>query len=127
MLATIFLLGLVYVVLIAVLIAAGVGAVTVAVIAGALFLVQYFSSDKLALYSMGAHEVSAEQAPELHATIERLCIQANLSMPRVRRRGRGTVTRGLAPDPPRRGSAAGSSETARQRSGMAILHQTRPS
>jgi heat shock protein HtpX len=83
MLATIFLLGLVYVVLIAVLIAAGVGAVTVAVIAGALFLVQYFSSDKLALYSMGAHEVSAEQAPELHATIERLCIQANLPMPRV--------------------------------------------
>ena len=49
MLATMFLLGLVYVVLIAVLIAAGVGAVTVAVIAGALFLVQYFSSDKLAL------------------------------------------------------------------------------
>jgi heat shock protein HtpX len=83
MLATIFLLGLVYVVLIAVLIAAGVGAITVAVIAGALFLVQYFSSDKLALRSMGAQEVTAEQAPELHATIERLCIQANLPMPRV--------------------------------------------
>ena len=83
MLATMFLLGLVYVVLIAVLIAAGVGALTVAVIAGILFLVQYFSSDKLALYSMGAQQVSAEQAPELHATIERLCIQANLPMPRV--------------------------------------------
>jgi heat shock protein HtpX len=83
MLATMFLLGLVYVVLIAVLIAAGVGALTVAVIAGILFLVQYFSSDKLALYSMGAQEVSAEQAPELYATIERLCIQANLPMPRV--------------------------------------------
>jgi heat shock protein HtpX len=83
MLATIFLLGLVYVILIAVLIASGVGAVTVAVIAGALFLVQYFTSDKLALTSMGAHEVSALQAPELHATIERLCIQANLPMPRV--------------------------------------------
>ena len=38
MLATMFLLGLVYVVLIAVLIAAGVGAVAVAVIAGGLFL-----------------------------------------------------------------------------------------
>ncbi len=58
-LLTIFLLGLVYVVLIAVLIAAGVGAITVAVIAGGLFLVQYFTSDKLALASMGAHEVSA--------------------------------------------------------------------
>ncbi len=83
MLGTAFLLGLVYLVLIAVLIAAGVGAVAVAVIAAVLFLVQYFSADKLALSSMGAHEVSAEEAPELHATIERLCIQANLPMPRV--------------------------------------------
>jgi heat shock protein HtpX len=83
MLATAFLLGLVYVVLIAVLVAAGAGAVTVAVIAGALFLVQYFSADKLALASMGAHVVSAEEAPELHGAIERLCIQANLPMPRV--------------------------------------------
>jgi heat shock protein HtpX len=83
MLATMFLLGLVYVVLIAVLIAAGVGVIAVAVIAGALFLVQYFSSDKLALHSMGAHQVTAQQAPEVHATIERLCIQANLPMPGV--------------------------------------------
>jgi heat shock protein HtpX len=83
MLATAFLLGLVYVVLIAVLIAAGAGAVTVAIIAGALFLVQYFSADKLALRSMGAHEVTAEEAPELHGAIERLCIQANLPMPKV--------------------------------------------
>jgi heat shock protein HtpX len=83
MLATMFLLGVLYVVLIAVLIAAGVGAVAVAAIAGVLFVVQYFSSDKLALYSMGAQKVSAEEAPELHATIERLCIQANLPMPRV--------------------------------------------
>jgi heat shock protein HtpX len=82
-LLTIFLLGLVYVVLIAVLIAAGVGAITVAVIAGGLFLVQYFTSDKLALASMGAHEVSREEAPELYAIVERLCIQANLPMPRL--------------------------------------------
>jgi heat shock protein HtpX len=83
MLLTIFMLGLVYVVLIAVLIAAGVGAVAVAVIAGALFLVQYFTSDKLALASMGAHEVTAAEAPELHTIVERLCIQANLPMPRL--------------------------------------------
>jgi heat shock protein HtpX len=82
-LLTIFLLGLVYVVLIAVLIAAGVGAIAVAVIAGVLFLVQYFTSDKLALASMGAHEVSREDAPELYAIVERLCIQANLPMPRL--------------------------------------------
>ena len=83
MLFTMFLLGLLYVILIAVLIAAGAGAITIAVIAAVLFLVQYFTSDKIALLSMGAHEVSPQQAPELHAIIERLCIQANLPKPRV--------------------------------------------
>jgi heat shock protein HtpX len=83
MLLTLFLLGLVYAVLIAVLIAAGAGALTVAVIAGVLFLIQYFTSDKIALASMGAHEVTPQEAPELHATIERLCIQADLPKPRV--------------------------------------------
>src|SRR5438270_6809599 len=83
MLLTLFLLGLVYAVLIGVLFAAGTGAVTIAIIAGALFLFQFFTSDKIALLSMGARQVSPEQAPELHAIIERLCIQANLPKPRV--------------------------------------------
>ena len=80
---TMFLLGLVYVLFIAILIAAGVGVIPVVVIAAILFLVQYFSSDKIALASMGAHEVTAEQAPGLHAIVERLCIQANLPMPKL--------------------------------------------
>jgi heat shock protein HtpX len=83
MLLTIFLLGLVYAILIGVLFAAGAGAVTIAVVAGALFLIQFFTSDKIALLSMGAREVSPAQAPELHAIIERLCIQANLPKPHV--------------------------------------------
>jgi len=83
MLVTLFLLGLVYALLIGVLIAAGAGAVTVAVIAAALFAVQFFTSDKIALASMGAREVSPQQAPQLHAMIERLCIQADLPKPRV--------------------------------------------
>jgi len=83
MLFTIFLLGLLYVILIAVLIAAGAGAITIAVIAAVLFLVQYFTSDKIALASMGAHEVSPQDQPDLHAIVERLCIQANLPKPRV--------------------------------------------
>jgi heat shock protein HtpX len=83
MLLTLFLLGLVYAVLIAVLIAAGAGAILIATIAAVLFLVQYFTSDKIALYSMGAREVSPEEAPALHGTIERLCIQADLPKPRV--------------------------------------------
>jgi heat shock protein HtpX len=83
MLFTLFLLGLVYAVLVAVLIAAGAGAVTIAIVAGLLFALQLFTSDKIALYSMGAREVSPQEAPQLHAMIERLCIQANLPKPRV--------------------------------------------
>jgi heat shock protein HtpX len=83
MLLTLFLLGLVYAVLIAVLIASGAGAITIAVIAAVVFLVQYFTSDKIALYSMGARVVTPEEQPELHAAIERLCITANLPKPRV--------------------------------------------
>src|SRR5437764_2328872 len=80
---TLFLFGLVYAVLVAVLFAAGAGAVTIAVVAGALFLIHFFTSDKIALASMGARVVSPAQAPQLHAIVERLCIQANLRKPRV--------------------------------------------
>jgi heat shock protein HtpX len=83
MLFTMFLLGLVYAVLIAVLIAAGAGAVTIAIIAAGLFALQLFTSDKIALYSMGAREVTPQQAPQLHAMIDRLCVQANIPKPRV--------------------------------------------
>jgi heat shock protein HtpX len=80
---TLFLLGLVYAVLIGVLIAAGVGAVTIAVIAGLLFGLQFFTSDKIALLSMGAREVTPAEQPRLHSIIDRLCVQANLPKPRV--------------------------------------------
>jgi heat shock protein HtpX len=80
---TLFLLGLVYAVLVGVLVASGAGAVTIAVIAGGLFLIQYFTSDKIALLSMGARMVTPQEAPRLHGLIERLCIQADLPKPRV--------------------------------------------
>jgi heat shock protein HtpX len=83
MLVTLFLLGAVYVVLVVALFAAGAGAITIAVVAGGLFLLQLFTSDKLALRAMGAREVSPQEAPELHAMIERLCVQANLPKPKV--------------------------------------------
>ena len=44
---------------------------------------QFFASDKLALRSMGAREVSPQEAPELHAMIERLCVQADIPKPKV--------------------------------------------
>jgi heat shock protein HtpX len=83
MVLTLFLLGLIYAVLVAVLIASGAGAITIAVIAGGIFLIQYFTSDKIALLSMGARVVSPQDAPRLHGAVERLCIQANMPKPRV--------------------------------------------
>src|SRR2546421_6192848 len=80
---TLFLLGALYVVLIVALLAAGTGAIFVAVIAGGLLLAQFFVSDKLALHAMGAREVTPAEAPELHAMIDRLCVQADLPKPRV--------------------------------------------
>src|SRR3954453_1450096 len=83
MLFTMFLLGLLYVALIGVLFAAGASAVTILVIAAALFFGQLFLSDKIGLAAMGAKEVTPEQAPGLHAMIERLCIQADLPKPKI--------------------------------------------
>jgi heat shock protein HtpX len=83
MLITMFLLGAVYVVLIGVLFAAGAQGLTIAIIAVALLSLQFFTSDKLALRAMGAHEASPQEAPQLHALIERLCVQADLPKPRI--------------------------------------------
>jgi len=83
MLLTMFLLGALYVVFIAVILAAGAGIATMVIIIGALSLAQLFFSDKLALAAMGAKVVTPEQAPGLHAMIERLCIQADLPKPRI--------------------------------------------
>lgn len=44
---------------------------------------QWYFSDTLALKSMGAREVTPEQAPELHAMIDRLCALADMKKPRV--------------------------------------------
>jgi heat shock protein HtpX len=83
MLLTIFLLGLLYVALIGALIAAGTGLVGLVLIMGGLSFAQLFFSDRLALAAMGAKVVSPQEAPGLHAMIERLCIQADLPKPRI--------------------------------------------
>ncbi len=83
MLITVFLLGAVYVVFIGALFYSGASGVTIALIGGGLFLFQVLASDKIALAAAGAKEVSPQQAPELHALIERLCVQADLPKPRV--------------------------------------------
>jgi heat shock protein HtpX len=83
MTVTMFLLGLVYVILVVALLVSGVNGVMIALIAGGLAAFQLFGSDKLALRAMGAREVTPAEAPELHAIVERLCIQADLPKPKV--------------------------------------------
>jgi heat shock protein HtpX len=83
MLLTLFLLGALYVGFGAALFAAGAGAAIMVVVLGGLLVAQLFLSDKLALRAMGAKEVSPDQAPGLHAMIERLCIQADLPKPKI--------------------------------------------
>jgi heat shock protein HtpX len=82
MLTTMLLLGLVYIVFFAVLFASAGGAIAL-IGCGAFLAFQFFGSDKLALRSMGAQEVSPQEAPELHAMIERLCIQADIPKPKL--------------------------------------------
>ena len=83
MVVVMLLLGVVYAALVGALYMAGAGAVMIAFVAGGMALVQLFASDKLALRAMGAREVSPGEAPELHAMIERLCLQADLPKPAI--------------------------------------------
>ncbi|MGZ4354768.1 MAG: zinc metalloprotease HtpX, partial [Gaiellaceae bacterium] len=84
MVATSGLLGLLYVVFAVVLFSAlNVGLAPMLVIVVGLAVVQYWTSDKLALAASGAKIVTAEQAPELHAMVERLCAMADLPKPRI--------------------------------------------
>jgi heat shock protein HtpX len=78
-----FMLGLLYAALVGALLATSTSAILIVLIAVGLFGAQLMGSDKIALATLGAHEVSESEEPELHAVIERLCIQADLPKPRV--------------------------------------------
>ncbi|OII59833.1 MULTISPECIES: zinc metalloprotease HtpX [unclassified Streptomyces] len=84
MVTTMFLIGLLYVVLVGVLLAFVRGAwPLVLMIAGGLFVAQFWFSDRIAAHSMGAREVTREQAPELHGAVDRVCALADMPKPRV--------------------------------------------
>jgi heat shock protein HtpX len=84
MLATGGLLGLLYVVFAVVLFQVlNVGLVPMIVIIVAIAFFQYYTSDKLALAASGAKIVERDEAPELHAMVERLCAMADLPKPRI--------------------------------------------
>ena len=83
MTGTMFLLGLLYVVFIGVLLAIGLSSAFVLILAVGLLFAQWYFSDTVALHAMGAREVTAEQAPQLHGIIDRLCAMADMPKPRV--------------------------------------------
>jgi heat shock protein HtpX len=72
-----------YVIIITVLLRVGVALGFVIVIAGALIFSQYYFSDKIAMFSMHAKEVTPAQEPKLHEIVDRLCLLANMEKPRV--------------------------------------------
>lgn len=47
------------------------------------FVFQMLASDKVALAAVGAREVSAEEEPELHAVVDRLCSLADMPKPTI--------------------------------------------
>src|SRR4029079_18929490 len=51
--------------------------------AGGILLVQYFMSDRIALFAMRGRVVSPQEAPELHGMSDRLCAIADMPKPRV--------------------------------------------
>ena len=76
---TIFLLGALFVVL---------GSVLVyyfsywgVIFIGGFLVVQWFYSDRIALYSMGGREVTPEEAPQLDAIVNRLCALTDMPKP----------------------------------------------
>jgi heat shock protein HtpX len=91
MTATMFLLGLVFVAFIAAII--GIGAATHAsdgvivlfavVLGGGMAIGSLFYSDKIALRTARAVEVTPQQAPQLHGIVDRVCALADMPKPRV--------------------------------------------
>jgi heat shock protein HtpX len=91
MTATMFLLGLVFVAFVAAIIGIGTAyhasdaaIVLFAVVLGGGFAIgSLFYSDKIALRTAGAREVTPQEAPELHGIVDRLCALADMPKPRV--------------------------------------------
>ncbi|WP_329139577.1 zinc metalloprotease HtpX [Streptomyces sp. NBC_01476] len=84
MVVTMFLIGLLYVVFVgALLVLLNSAWPLILIIAAVLFIAQFWFSDKIAAFSMGAHEVTPEQAPELHGVVDRICALGDLPKPRV--------------------------------------------
>ena len=88
---TMFFLGLIFVVFVALIIGvmyaahASAGAIILIalIFGGGSAIVTLFYSDKIALASAGARVVTPQQAPELHGIVDRLCALADMDKPTV--------------------------------------------
>ncbi|MEU0240351.1 zinc metalloprotease HtpX [Nocardiopsis sp. NPDC006198] len=83
MVTTMGLLALVYAAFVVGLVLVGLNVWLVVLLVAGFALFSYFASDKIAMFSMGAKEVTPQQAPELHAVVDRLCAMADMAKPRV--------------------------------------------
>ncbi|WP_329459518.1 zinc metalloprotease HtpX [Streptomyces sp. NBC_01497] len=84
MVTSMFLIGLLYVVLVGVLLVVlGKFWPIILILAAGLFVAQFWFSDKIAAFGMGAHQVTPEQAPELHGAVDRICALADMPKPKV--------------------------------------------
>ena len=84
MLLTMFMLAAVYLLfLYALWIFGGVDTYSLIFIAGLMLFIQFFFSDKLALWSVGGRIVNEQEAPRLHEMISHLCTVANLPKPKI--------------------------------------------
>ena len=83
MIGTLFLLVLVYFIFIAVLVYIGINTLLLVVIVMVFLLLQYFFSDRMVLFSMGARVVSEQEEPRLYETLTRLCAIAGITRPRI--------------------------------------------
>ena len=80
---TMFLLGLLYVVLVAVIVVAVDNLALALLVAAGALLAQWFFSDRIALYAMHGRVVTPEEAPQLHGIVDRLCALADMPKPTV--------------------------------------------
>jgi len=80
---TMFLLFILYLVFMTILLAFGAGLWLIVLLAVGMGLVQYFFSDKLVLWSTGARILEKDEYPELHRTVEKLCREADLPLPKI--------------------------------------------
>jgi heat shock protein HtpX len=83
MVLTLFLLACIYLVFMGALWRFGAPLGLIVVVAAVLLLAQYYFSDKLILLSLGAREVSEQEAPQLHDMVGRLAAMTGIPKPKV--------------------------------------------